>query len=302
MKVVFVVNPRAGRGSGLRIWERIGPLVARNRQFEAVIAASCTETRKVAAEAVKAGVHRVVAVGGDGTLAAVAGELAFSDTALGVIPAGTGNDFCRNSGIPRKPQDALNIAIGVDTQRIDLGQANGEQYFLNVAGVGFDAEVAAAASRFPSGFGGTLPYLLGALSTLGRFRPMDVEVTVDDQRLSGPSMLVAIANGRFYGGGMQIAPRARPDDGQLDVCFAGDLGRIELLNLLRQVYSGTHIRHPKVRMVRGRRVRLQVKAGVRAHLDGEPLRWDSLDFHVHPGALSVAIPPYSSTSWSHLTL
>jgi diacylglycerol kinase (ATP) len=304
MKVLFVVNPQAGRGAGLKIWHQVGKLVARYPGFEAIIPASCTETRAIAAQAVRAGIDRVIAVGGDGTINAIAGELALSDTELGVIPAGTGNDFCRSSGIPRNPQDALEIAIGPQTVRIDLGQAKGGQYFLNVAGLGFDAEVAAAATRFQNGLGGMLPYLLGAVSTISWYRAVDVDVTVDDQLFSGPSMLVAIANGRFSCGGMQIAPLARPDDGQLDVCIAGSLGRFESLNLLRQVYAGAHSRHPKVRMVRGQHVRLQVKADVRAHLDGEPLPWDSLDFQVRPGALSVAMPPLSSRltypDWPHL--
>lgn len=269
-------------------------LLARNPGFDAVIPSSYAETRRVAAEAAKAGIDRVVAVGGDGTVTAVANELAFTDTALGVIPGGTGNDFCRNSGIPRDPRGALELAIQGNTQRIDIGQAVGGHHFLNVAGIGFDAEVAAAATGLPSGLGGTLPYLLGALSTLSWYKPVHVDVTVDDQKFSGPSMLVAIANGRFYGGGMQIAPLASPDDGMLDVCIAGGLGRFELLKLLGRVYSGTHIRHPKVCMLRGRQVRLQVKGGVRAHLDGEPLRSESLEFKVHPRALSVAMPPQTN--------
>ena len=291
MRLLFVVKPRAGRGSSLKIWQRVGTLVARTPQCEAVIPTCSAETRRITAEAVKAGVNRVIVVGGDGTLAAVAGELAFSDTALGVIPAGTANDFCRNARIPHIPQDALEIALHAEVQRIDLGQASGGPYFLNVAGIGFDAEVAAISARLPAGLGGTLPYLLGAMSTLFRYRTVEMEVTVDDRMFSGPSMLIAIANGRFYGGGMQIAPLARPDDGQLDVCIAGSLGRAELAMLLRQVYSGTHVYHPKILTAKGRHVRVQAKGRVRAHVDGEPLDWDPLDFQVRAKALAVAIPP-----------
>lgn len=294
MKALFIVNPRAGRGAGLKTWDRIGKRVARNRLFDAVIPATCAETRKIAAEAVKAGIDRVIVVGGDGTLAAVAAELALSDTTLGVVPAGTGNDFCRNTGIPHHHDSAFEIAVGVQAQPIDLGQAAGGHYFLNVAGIGFDAEVAVVASAFPSGLGGTLPYLLGALSTMSWYKPVHVDVTVDDQQFSGPIMLVAVANGRCYGGGMQIAPLAHQWDGKLDVCIAGSVGRFELLNLLRQVYAGAHIRHPKVLMLRGRHVRIQVKGDVRAHLDGEPLNWDTLAFQVQPKALSVAMPPQSN--------
>lgn len=291
MKALFIVNPRAGRGAGLKIWQRIGKLIARYPQFDAVVPVNSAETRKAAAEAVKARMERVIVVGGDGTLAAVAGELAWSDTALGVVPAGTGNDFCRNAGLPRHPESALTIALGIRTQRIDVGQAAGGLHFLNVAGIGFDAEVASAAGAYPAGLGGTLPYLLGALSTLSRYKPVHMDVTVDERRFSGPVALVAVANGRCYGGGMQIAPLAHQEDGTFDVCIAGNVSRLELLNLLRRVYAGAHTCHPKVYMLRGKEVRLQAKPDIRAHLDGEPLNWSSLEFKVQPRALSVAMHP-----------
>lgn len=303
LKALFIVNPRAGRGAGRKVWERISAQrVAGNRLYEAVIPADCAGVRKVAEEAVKAGMHRVIVVGGDGTVAAVASALAFSDTALGVVPAGTGNDFCRNTGIPRDPSAALEVAVGAQTQRIDVGRAAGGHCFLNVAGMGFDAEVAASARTFPSGLGGTLPYLLGAVATTFRYKPVPVAVTVDDHQFSGPAMLIAVANGRCYGGGMRIAPQAQQWDGKLDVCIAGSLGRLELLNLLRQVYSGGHMGHPKVIMLRGEQVRVSVTGTVRAHLDGEPLLWDSLTFGVEPRALSVAMPPQpthaAAAQWS----
>lgn len=295
MNALFIVNPRAGRGVGQKVWDRIiQKRVARSRLVDAVIPASVAETRKLAAEAVKTGIHRVIVVGGDGTLVTVAAELAFSGTALGVVPAGTGNDFCRNTGIPRDPSAALEIALGLHTRRIDLGGAPGGNCFLNVAGIGFDAEVAVAARSFPSGLGGTLPYLLGAFTTMFRFQPLQVDATVDDQPFAGPAMMVAVANGRGYAGGMQIAPRAQQWDGKLDVCIVGSLGRLELVNLLRQVYSGAHVRHPKITMLRGEQVRVTVKGEARAHLDGEPYYGDSLTFQVQPGALSVAMPPLSS--------
>lgn len=290
MRALFIVNPRAGRGRGLKTWARISRQIAGSAQLDAVIPASCAETRKVAAQAVQAGIERVVVVGGDGTLTAVAAALAFSDTTLGAIPAGTGNDFCRNSGIPRHPEAALAIALGEQTQVIDMGQAAGGQYFLNAAGVGFDAEVAAAACALPVGLGGTLPYLLGAFATITRFKPMQVSVTVDDQRYSGPAVLVVAANGRGYGGGMQIAPLADPADGRLDVCIAANVGRVGLLNLIRQVYGGGHVRHPQVVMLRGATVSVQVAGAVRAHVDGEPLPWESLAFRARSGALRVAAP------------
>lgn len=293
MRALFIVNPRAGGGAGQRVWNRMAKQVVRNRMVDAVIPATSAEARRIAADAVKAGVRRVIVVGGDGTVGAVAAETALTDTALGVIPAGTGNDFCRNSGIPLNPTAALEVALGTHTEQIDMGRAAGGRLFLNVAGIGFDAEAAVAAKAIASRLRGTLPYVLGALTTMFWYKPIDVDVAVDDHQFSGNAMLIAVANGRYYAGGMQIAPQAHRWDGKLDVCIVGSLQPLELLSLLRQVYTGAHTRHPKVLMLRGEEVRVQVKGESRAHLDGEPLEQDSLAFQVEPCALSVATPASS---------
>ncbi len=293
MRALFIVNPRAGGGAGQRVWNRLAMKVASNEMVDAVIPATLAETRRIAGDAVRAGVHRVIVVGGDGTVATVASEIAGTDTTLGAIPAGTGNDFCRNSGIPLNPTAALEVALGAHTQQIDMGRAANGRVFLNVAGIGFDAEVALAAKGFPSRMRGTLPYLMGGLVTTFRYKPIHVDVAVDDQQFSGAAMLIAVANGRYYGGGMQVAPQAYRSDGQLDVCIVGSVQRLALLNLLRQVYTGAHVRHPKVLMLRGEEVRVQVRGASRAHLDGEPLEPGSLAFQVQPRALSVAMPPSS---------
>jgi diacylglycerol kinase (ATP) len=291
MKTLFLVNPKAGRGSALRVWQRIEPLVPRERGVEVVIPDSLAATRKTASEAVKAGVERVVVVGGDGTLLSVADELVHSDTAVGLIPAGTGNDFRRDYGLPRRPEEALAVALGRETQRVDVGQAWGGRHFLNAAGIGFDAEVAVKASTYPSGLGGTLPYLMGAITTLLQYRPMEVRVTVDgERRYEGDSTMIAVANGRYYGGGMQIAPSARRDDGLIDVCIAEGMGPLKLLGLLPQVYGGGHVRSPRVHVLRGEHVQIEVGAPVRAHVDGDPLPYESLTFQARARALRVAMP------------
>lgn len=290
MRALFIVNPKAGRGNALRVWRRISPLISGRVGFESVIPASKAETASAAREAVRAGYERVVVLGGDGTQDLVADALAGSDTVLAAVPAGTGNDFCRNLGFPRDPAQALEVALGPHLHRLDLGRAAGGGSFLNAAGVGFDAEVATIAARFPKGLGGTLPYLAGALVTIARHEPSHLQLHVDDQHYAGPSTLIVVANGRFYGGGMKVAPGASVRDGLFDVMIAGALNRLELLNLLARVYPGTHVTHPKVRILRGTHVRIQAGPGVRAHLDGDLLQSGPMEFRLQPGALRVAAP------------
>lgn len=265
-------------------------LIAGRRDVEAVIPSTYAETRRLAAEAVKNGLERVVAVGGDGTLDAVADELAGSETIMGAIPAGTGNDFCKTTGIPLRPEAALEVALGASAHDVDLGLAPGGRHFLNVAGVGFDADVATLAGGYPTGLGGTLPYLLGALTTILRFRPVEISVEVDGQRYDGPITLAAIANGPQYGGGMRIAPTARRDDGLFDVYVAEALTRAQLLALLPQVYTGAHAKHPAIHLLRGENVRITPRGPIHAHVDGDVIDPGGLTFRVRPGALRVALP------------
>ena len=290
-RTLFIVNPKAGRGCALTTWKALEPLVTGHPEYEAVVPASYDETRRAAAEAVRAGIERVVAMGGDGTLDAVASELAGSDTTLGVIPCGTGNDFGKTNGIPKDPQGALQIAVGPHTRRLDIGVANGRHYFLNVAGAGFDAQVAKVHRQYPSGLGGTLPYLLGTIATLANYKPVPVTITVDDQQVRGPITLVAVANGPQYGGGMRIVPSARRDDGLFDVCVAEAMSAWELLGLLPRVYTGSHINHPKVRVLRGRHVTVVPDALLAAHVDGDVIESGQTTFAMQAGALSVAVPP-----------
>lgn len=292
VRALFIINPTAGRGSALRTWKRIEGLVAGRRELEAVIPSSYAETRRVAADAVKAGIERVVVLGGDGTLDSVADELAQSDTTMGMIPSGTGNDFAKTCGISFDPVQALEVAMGSHTRRVDLGLATGvRRHFLNVAGAGFDAEVAAVTSRYPKGLGGTLPYLMGAITTMIRYTPVPLSLHVDGQRWSGPATLVAVANGSQYGGGMRIAPQARRDDGLFDVIVADGMGAGELLGLLPKVYTGGHMKHPKVHLLRGRHVRIEPQGAIHGHVDGDVINADDLTFQVQPRALSVAVPP-----------
>lgn len=290
LRALFIVNPTAGRGHALKAWKRIEKLVSGNRQYEAVIPSSYADTRRVAAEAARSGVERVIALGGDGTLDTVAAELAFSDTTMGVIAGGTGNDFCKTNGIPLDPEAALQVALGPHTRQLDLGMAAGKHAFLNVAGAGFDAEVAAVAGKYPKGLGGTLPYLLGALTTIVRYRATRVTVTVDDQQYQGPITLVAIANGPQYGGGMRIAPTARRDDGLFDVYVADQLSPLQLLGLLPRVYTGSHVKHPAIRLLRGREVHIAHEGPIHAHVDGDVIHEPTLNFRTEVGALRVAVP------------
>jgi diacylglycerol kinase (ATP) len=208
---------------------------------------------------------------------------------LSVIPAGSGNDLARSLGIPRPLGDALRWALDRPGRATDAARA-GERVWLNTAGVGFDAATARIAQRGPAWIKGSANYVRAVLLALATYRPVGLEVRVDGEVVaSGPSMFTGLANGRYAGGGMLLAPNADPDDGELDVVGLNQISIPGFLMAFPKVYSGTHLQHPKVWTARGRKVTIAADRPVAAYADGEVLGMvRSLEAEVLPGALLVA--------------
>ena len=247
--------------------------------------------------AAHAGDHgRVIAVGGDGTVQEVVNGLlaTSSPSVLGLVPVGTGNDLARSLGVPLKLDAAWEAASAGETRQLDVARAtNGAgrvRWFASAGGIGFDAQVAAAMAQRRGWQASRAGYLLTTLAELRRFSNCQVKLTIDDATFEGPVLFIAAANGAYYGGGMQIAPDARVDDGRLDVCVVGDISRLTALRQLPNLYRGTHIRHPAVTMHEGVRLRIEGAPETRIHLDGEPFGGLPLDVELHPAALRVAAP------------
>ncbi len=236
----------------------------------------------------------IVAVGGDGTIHEVVNGMLRGrpehPPVLAVIPGGTANIFTRALGMPNDPMKAAELLLTGATRRIDLGQVNG-RYYMTISGVGFDGEAVARANRWRRRWTGTKPLYVGAiLTTLARYHPVDcrlvIDGTVHDLRMS----FLAVANTPWYGGGVHIAPHARPDSGTLAVVAAADLGRIESLWVLLQAFSGSHLRHPKVMHTTAREIQVESHIPLAVHADGETIGSTPATFHVLPGALEVMVP------------
>lgn len=211
---------------------------------------------------------------------------------LGVLPVGSGDDFAFAIGLER--HDMRAAVARLITQRpvaVDLGWVNGEP-FVNALGVGFDAEVAFSLQRAPTFLKGVAAYLYAVLVSLGRSRPAQVRVRVDDEKVfEGRSLLVAIQNGPRTGGSFLFAPSARNDDGQLDVVIAGDLTLPGTLALLPRVMRGAHLGHPKVQVLSGTSIEVDWAQPRHAHTEGEPLGAATRhQVFVQPGGLRVLGP------------
>ena len=233
-------------------------------------------------------------VGGDGTVGDVAGALAGTQTTLTVIPAGTGNDFARSLGLSvRDPLRALGgLQLG-RSMTIDVGVCTGSagtRRFVNVAGAGFDAAVNETANGLQLGLEGTTRYLVALAATLRRFEAMRFELVLDGSPLQIDAMLVAVCNAPSYGGGMRVAPDARTDDGLFDVCIVEAMSRSTFVASFPKVYRGTHVRHPKVRMLRAATVELAADRGAHLFADGEDAGELPVSLTVEPSALLVTVP------------
>jgi len=271
--VAVLVNAAAGRGRGARAVDAVAAALAAGGVRPVLLAASSrADAERMAAEAVAEGVAAVAALGGDGAAHAALQAVAGSATALGVLPAGTGNDLALALGVPRDPVAAAR-AIAEDVtsgthRRVDAART-GDRWWATVLCCGFDSAVTDRANRlrWPRG---PRRYDVAILAELARLRPRPVALTVDGVGSSAEVTLVAVGNTAWYGGGLRIAPGADPTDGLLDVIVIGPVSRRELVRTRPRLAAGTHVDHPAVTVLRGREVTLH-GTGLSTYADGEPV-------------------------------
>ncbi len=244
-----------------------------------------------ALRAVEAGEVPVV-MSGDGLLGAVGGAMAGSDTPLGIVPGGRGNDLARVLGIPDDPEGAVEVLLGGHSRRIDVGEANGKR-FLGIVSVGFDSEANRLANE-TSFLRGNLVYVYAGLRTLIGWKPARFTLQIGEQRTRLSGYSVSVANSKAFGGGMYIAPDAELDDGEFDVIAVGAVGKLRFLGNLPKVFKGTHVDEDEVRVFRARRLELSASRPFPVYADGEHLTDLPASLRVLPRALSVLVPSQGS--------
>lgn len=289
-----MVNPVAGRGRAARTWPRVADrLRAAGWSLEEVRSEAPGHAVELAARAARSGAALVLAAGGDGTANEVANGLArcgaLGSVALGLVPLGTANDFAACLGVPLDVDRAVELLLAGRRRRVDAGQVN-DRWFLNVAGVGFDAEVARWVNGRRKWVRGTSMYVAGIFRTLAHYRPAQMRVRLDGVPWDAKAFLVAVGNAPAYAGGVRMCPGARPDDGELEVVRIGDVRKVEVLWLLPRLYRGRHLHHPKVARAAAREVDVDAEVPLAVHADGEPAGTTPARFRVQAGALQVVAP------------
>ena len=291
-RIGLVINPTAGKNTGARIGREAASLLAAAGHdlvdLSAMDGAHATERARAAIA--DRTIDCVVVAGGDGMVHLGVNLVAGTDLPLGIIAAGTGNDNARELGLAvRDAAKAVERITRGATRRIDAVRhvnAHGEErWFLGVLAAGFDAVVNERANGW-SWPKGQMRYNLAIARELGVFRAIPYVVEVDGNRHETKAMLVAVANGPAYGGGMRIVPSALFDDGMLDVLILREVSIPTLLRVFPKVFKGAHVDHPAVEIIRGRHVRLEAK-GIVSYADGERFEPLPLECEVVPGAVTV---------------
>jgi YegS/Rv2252/BmrU family lipid kinase len=242
----------------------------------------------------------VVAVGGDGTLNETVNGilLAGRRAELATLPIGTGMDFVRTYGIPKRFDDAVRVALSGRSREIDAGRVRyrswsgdeAERFYANVGSAGMSGAVAQRANSMSKALGGKATFFYALVRVFATWRNSVLEVAWEGGSRRAPMHDVVVANGQWHGGGMWLAPEAQPDDGLLDVLLIGDITRPDFARSALRIYRGTHLSHPKVDLVRTPWVTIDAGAPLPIELDGEQPGTTPARFSVMPRALSLRVP------------
>ena len=285
IKVSLLVNPLAGKGKATSIAkELIDFLNELNAEVDLLVPENRDEVIAAASDAINSGIDRLIAVGGDGLIHQAVNALANTDTPLGIIPVGTGNDFARSLGLNSGDLFEQTKKAMAPPIEIDLIKC-GSNYVTTSAICGFPAAVNLRANnlRFPKG---SSSYTFATLIELPLMSPASYKLKLNSESLEIKAAAVIVANSAYFGGGMKICPDAETSDGLLDVCIIGDVGKFDLLRSFLKVRTGDHVDHPKVSIYKASEIEITGTGIIRG--DGEQLGELPAKITLQRGAIKVA--------------
>ena len=305
-KWMVIVNPRAGTGKGEKDWEKINEYLSHSGiQFETVTTKHREHALALTTKFIKKGFRKFIVAGGDGTLNEVVNGIFIQknvpseEILVAMIPVGTGNDWCRMFNIPFDYEKAVEIIEKEETFLQDIGIVNyyqsGKQkqrYFINVAGMGYDAIVAAKTNKDKErGRGGVLTYLKNLLSSLMFYKFSQVKMTIDgdNEGCNCKTFSISVGICKYNGGGMMQLPNAIADDGLFDITLIKKLSRFAVIKQIKNLYDGSFIDHPKVETLRAKTLKIESEPLINLEVDGESLGYSPFQFEIIPKSLRVLI-------------
>jgi diacylglycerol kinase (ATP) len=298
----IIVNPNAGNGKGKKDWDRIATLLARNGiSFASKFTEKKGHAIEFARDAVSDGFRKIVSVGGDGTLNEVVNgiysqdQCKASEVTVGMIPVGTGNDWGRMFGIPLVYEGAIKVIKEYRTMPHDVGLItfyNGpvqeKRYFINIAGLGFEAVVVKKTNKQKDkGKSSQAIYFFNLVTSLLSYKKVISNIIIDGKTTTSRVFSINVGNGRYCGGGMRQTPDALPDDGLLDITVIRDMTRFEIVKSLKLLYDGTILSHPLVDGYRSTNLKVTSESEMYAEADGESLGHTPVEFSIIPAGIKV---------------
>lgn len=301
---LILVNPNAGVGKGIKDWRSISDLLSEhNFEFEAVFTERKLHAIELVQQKIELGFRKIIVVGGDGTMNEVVNGIFSQDIVptteitLGMISVGTGNDWVRTFNIPVEYSKAIRIIKDEQTLLQDAGivkyyseAIQKIRYFINMAGLGFDALVAKKTNADKeNGKTNPLLYLKNLVTTLFSFKSSNARVRVDGHELNDRIFSIGIGIGQYNGGGMQQTPDAIPDDGLFDLTVIKHMGRMRVIASIRRLYNGTIGQHNRVETFVGKNIFVESKIPILLEADGESLGHSPFEFSIVPRSVKVIV-------------
>ena len=300
MKTELIVNLTAGGGKPRPHLKTIFKYLKENGfNFNVSYTSHHGEAIELAQKSADNGAELIVSVGGDGTVNEIVNGIMKSknDPSLGIIPLGWANDFIKSTNIPSDIIEACKILVKGKTKEIDVGLINGQTYFANICGVGFDAEVALLANQMKSKHPNlrilsAFVYVFATVKKLlSPFSYHDVKIKFDGQEIHSKILFIAISNGKFYGGRFKITPEAILDDGLLEICLVEEMGRFKYLSIIPKAFKGTHSSVKGINFYRAKEVVIQSSEPVLAQVSGEVIEGQKeFTITLLPKSLKLIVP------------
>ena len=301
-KYLVIVNPNAGKSKGKKDWEKISGLLKNEGFiFDSVFTKQRHHAIELSRENIEKGYRKIIVVGGDGTMNEVVNgvfgqkKVAVSEIILGMITVGTGNDWGRMFNIPVDYAEAVSTLKKCATFMQDAGivkyytgEKRESRYFINIAGLGFDALVVEKTNRQKDrGRKGVLLYFWNILANLLYYKFTITEITVDGQHVKNETFTISIGIGKYTGGGMMQTPNAIPDDGLFDLTVIKRMRKGEIIRSLKRLYDGTILDHPKVESYTGKKITINSEPEIHLEVDGESLGHSPIEFDIVPKSVQV---------------
>lgn len=248
-KLIFIINPAAGKGSAKSLLEPIHKRLENTEiEYKMTISPSKGQIEVLTKQAIADGYNEIIAVGGDGTLTEMVQgicQTGSKNIKAGILPCGTGNDFSKVLYESQDPIIILESIIAGKTKDSDLLDCNGFKC-INVCAMGIDGQIVKDTEKIKNLFPGPVAYLLSTLKSLLIYKARRVEIQLDRTRIQRNTLIVAIGNGKYFGGGMKITPGAEIDDGLMDVCIVNHVPKLRLMAMFPSIFKGEHLKIKEV--------------------------------------------------------